>query len=323
MTLAAIKTYPEIKIHRNLVAKSFTKVPHWLRKNISKKLPAIQHQAWCLLLELISRDPKDPANIKKLSDETGHSIRSLYRYMSELEKLGHCRIVKVRGDDGRFILTLYEVYLFKFFWKNTDTNWQVDNIIEENSNDDQAQSNDNNTLPETDTDTNWQKDEITTNSDSSYNKNTPARAHDNKTSNKTKQQQQKPVVVPLFDPRIESKLKEHPDIERQWIADSLKLPKQSVENILIAIDKSDSADTPAAWLRSALKGCWQFGQPKEIKKGISSNSNEELRKNQGKKVIYKEKTYEIEEAGSICTEFGCFNKYQIERAIENGVMKWI
>lgn len=84
------------------------------------------------------------------------------------------------------------------------------------------------------------------------------------TSDNTQKQQQpkKPVVVFLFDKKIESAIKDRPDIERGWIEDSLKLPNQSVENVLMAINKSETADNPTAFIRAALKKGWKFDTQK-------------------------------------------------------------
>ncbi|MGW8300441.1 MAG: hypothetical protein ACWGNO_00150 [Desulfobacterales bacterium] len=70
---------------------------------------------------------------------------------------------------------------------------------------------------------------------------------------------QSPVVV-FFDEKIEKQLEKRPDIERKWIADSLKLKKQTVENILLAIEKSEIKENPIGFIRNALEKGWIFSK---------------------------------------------------------------
>lgn len=170
----------QIKIYRADVKKSFGQIPNWLLFKIAQRLSATEHHAYCLLAYFLSLKSFTVITAKTLAKDTGHSERSIYRYLAHLAKIGHVRIIKIKGADMRFITTVYEVYLDKFFWRNNDTNWQKDDIIEYNCQND--------TENELYKNTNWQKDENKAKNAGSYYKNTPrARAHntENNTVNPT------------------------------------------------------------------------------------------------------------------------------------------
>lgn len=178
----------EILIHTPVIKKSFGQVPRWLLFKMFQKLPAREHFGWCLLAYLICLKPDTVINIKELSERSGYSERSLYLYMGYLAEVGHVKITKIRGDDARFITTIYEVFYHKFSWKNTNTNLQKGDFKEENSKNENDNSRNylkSRSDEKNNTNTNLQKGENTDENHSSYNKNTPAHASNNNTRNNT------------------------------------------------------------------------------------------------------------------------------------------
>lgn len=169
----------QIKIYRASIKKSFGQIPNWLLFKIAQRLPAEKHHAYCLLAYFLSLKSFTMITAKTLAEETGHSERSIYRYLSYLAKIGHVRIIKIKGDDMRFITTVYEVYLDKFFWRDNDTDWQKGENIINNS--------EKHHVKRVDRNSDWQKGENKQKNDSSYYKNTRARTQntENNTVNPT------------------------------------------------------------------------------------------------------------------------------------------
>lgn len=139
------------------------------------------------------------------------------------------------------------------------------------------------------------------NSTPPYNK---ERASIYNTSGNTKEQQQ-PVsdravdcVVVSFDERIEKILEDRSDIQREWIKNSLKIKGQTVENIILAIKKSNDKDNPTAFIRSALEKGWKFDSKKrqsltqsqsDSNRPINPRSEKEIQEQKQFADLYKNK----------------------------------
>ncbi len=325
MTTTAKNSTNSIKIYTSEIKKSFGQIPNWLLFKIAQRLPATKHHAYCLLAYFLSLKSFTIITPETLAEDTGHSERSIYRYLGYLAKIGHVRIIKVRGDDARFITTAYEVYLDKFFWRDNHTDWQKDEIIEYNSQKD--------IRIEQDANTNWQKDEMIEKKDSSYNKNTRARTRN--TENNT--DNSKRVVSVLYEKNL------RPDRRDFFAAVPAKLRNKKIWtliNSIMAAFKDDAFDfmtgvfcnetisDPIAYLWGAVNrkkadNEKRQSQTKETSPNISPAKPP--KNHDGKKIKYLKTgaIYEMNKEGAICTEYGSYNIVQVESMVEKGILIYV
>lgn len=201
-------------IHKVKIDKNFSKVENWLIDKINFAATALERRAWSMLsffMRIYTENSNIEITPEWVAKQFKVSDRTAYSWFKFLKREGHIRIFKIRDKRGRIRKTEYHVYQRRFQWLNTSGNdlqnvefIDKDLVIFEDGicvftpgAEPQAAT----------SEINLQQDEITTESFSSYNKNTPARAHDirqktilKKTTTAPPDPPQKPVQPPQDQP---------------------------------------------------------------------------------------------------------------------------
>lgn len=258
-------------IHKVKIDKNFSKVENWLIDKINFAATALERRAWSML-SFFMRIYTENSNIEITPEWVAKkfkvSDRTAYSWFRVLKQEGHIRIFKIRDKQGRIRKTEYHVYQRRFQWLNTSGNYLQevefidkdlfifeDGICVFTPGADPQDATLNKCL---------QDDEITTESFSSYNKNTPARAHDirQKTILETttaKAPPAPPAPTPPQDPVVvflheKSQKKVPPTLIRKALD---KFTVAQVETLIQDIANPDkNIANPSGYIVKAINGNW-------------------------------------------------------------------
>lgn len=173
------------RIHKINVEKHFSKVENWLVDKISGAKNALERRAWALLcyyLRIYSENPAIEVSPEWAAQHFKVSRRTAYSWFKFLKKEGHVRTFKMRSNKGFIIGTEYFIYQHRFQWRTTTCkNLHKVDFIDKNINIFEDGICIFTPVKDSQDDAiciNLHEAEITSNNESSYNKNTPAHAHE-------------------------------------------------------------------------------------------------------------------------------------------------
>lgn len=294
--------------------KKFTKISkdlHKLMMTGCSKCTAAAYQTYSFCISMhpdsVITPAKIAASLNTIAEKNGGkalSERTIRRHLAMLEKVDLVEREYLKDKEGKFLGGIW-----RFFSLNSNGHkWPMD---------DSDDLEDNQTIS---------KEKIEENPEKPIGqKGPPVYNKERVRVCKTKSERCSSSAA-TFSPQIENARMNGPKISKKLIIEALNFGEDyTLEAIKYAREKNPV--NPGCVFRGAALERYDSIDTRLKNRDTviakNSNSNNALQEKTGKKVIYRDKEYTIGECGELITEFGNYNKYQVDNAIEKGIMTLI